>query len=179
MKLNKLLNVLTRNIQADALSSRHSLELLSSVKRVFVTGAGRSGLVGKFFAMRLMHLGKEAYVVGETTTARIYEDDLLVAITGSGSTKTILRSIHVAKEVSAKIMVLTAKIEGEAAQYADEVIVLGKSKCDSSKEDEMLMPLGSAFELSSLLFLEALIAELMQELGFDESDLRERHTNLE
>ena len=33
---------------------------------VFVAGAGRSGLMMRAFAMRLMHLGLRAYVVGET-----------------------------------------------------------------------------------------------------------------
>ena len=42
-------------------------ELLSA-KRIYVIGAGRSGLVAKAFAMRLMHLGLHAYVVGETIT---------------------------------------------------------------------------------------------------------------
>ena len=42
-------------------------ELLNA-KRIYVMGAGRSGLVAKAFAMRLMHLGMHAYVVGETIT---------------------------------------------------------------------------------------------------------------
>jgi len=42
-------------------------ELLNA-KRIYVMGAGRSGLVAKAFAMRLMHLGLQAFVVGETIT---------------------------------------------------------------------------------------------------------------
>ena len=65
------------------------LDLVQTVKavpRVFITGAGRSGLVGRFFVMRLVHLGKSAFVVGETTTPAINEGDLLIAISGSGNT---------------------------------------------------------------------------------------------
>lgn len=37
-------------------------------KKVLVVGAGRSELVGKAFAMRLMHLSFNIYVLGETIT---------------------------------------------------------------------------------------------------------------
>lgn len=52
-------------------------ELLSA-KRVYVIGAGRSGLVAKAFAMRLMHLGLKAYVVGETITPAMNVGDVMV-----------------------------------------------------------------------------------------------------
>ncbi|MGZ4892148.1 MAG: SIS domain-containing protein, partial [Halobacteriota archaeon] len=55
-------------------------------KRLFVMGAGRSGLVVKGFAMRLMHLGFNVYVVGETVTPAVETDDLLIVISGSGET---------------------------------------------------------------------------------------------
>ena len=37
-------------------------------KKIFVAGAGRSGLMGKAFTMRMMHMGLDAFVVGETVT---------------------------------------------------------------------------------------------------------------
>lgn len=39
---------------------------LEDAKNIFVMGAGRSGFVAKAFAMRLMHLGYNVYVVGKT-----------------------------------------------------------------------------------------------------------------
>ena len=39
-------------------------EILSS-QRVFVTGLGRTGLMARGFAMRLMHLGRRVYHVGD------------------------------------------------------------------------------------------------------------------
>ena len=44
------------------------IEILLRAKRIYVMGAGRSGLVAKAFAMRLMHLGMQAFVVGGTIT---------------------------------------------------------------------------------------------------------------
>ena len=61
-------------------------------------GAGRSGLVAKAFAMRLMHLGFTAYVVGETITPAMRPKDLLVIFSGSGRTKTIADIAETARE---------------------------------------------------------------------------------
>ncbi|NLO77568.1 MAG: 6-phospho-3-hexuloisomerase, partial [Methanomicrobiales archaeon] len=44
------------------------IDELVGAERIYVMGAGRSGLVAKGFAMRLMHLGMHSYVVGETIT---------------------------------------------------------------------------------------------------------------
>jgi len=44
-------------------------ERLVAARRVFVAGAGRSGLVVRAFAMRLMHLGLHAHVVGSDAGA--------------------------------------------------------------------------------------------------------------
>ncbi|HZU00229.1 MAG TPA: hypothetical protein VFA10_11235, partial [Ktedonobacteraceae bacterium] len=60
---------------------------LLAAPRVFVTGEGRSGLMAKAFAMRLMHLGLTVYVVGETTTPALKGSDSLVAVSGSGTTE--------------------------------------------------------------------------------------------
>lgn len=59
-------------------------DIIMNSKNVFVIGAGRSGLAAKAFAMRLMHLGISSYVVGETISPAIYDDDCIIAISGSG-----------------------------------------------------------------------------------------------
>lgn len=59
---------------------------LEQAPRIFVIGEGRSGLMARAFAMRLMHLGAVSYVIGETITPAIAEGDILVAISGSGRT---------------------------------------------------------------------------------------------
>jgi 6-phospho-3-hexuloisomerase len=57
-------------------------------KRIYVTGAGRSGFIAKAFGMRLMHLEFESYVVGETITPALSGGDTLVAFSGSGERPT-------------------------------------------------------------------------------------------
>jgi 6-phospho-3-hexuloisomerase len=167
--------------------------LLESVyrdgKRVFVVGVGRSGLVGRAFAMRLMHLGFSAYVVGETITPSARAGDVLVAISGSGRTAAVVATAEVAKSLGVKVVALTSYPDSLLAKIADMVVVIpGRTKV--SKEDrwevrqllglhEPLAPLGTQFELVSQVVLDSLISELMDRLGLEEEDLKEQHANVE
>lgn len=58
------------------------MQALLTAPRIYVAGAGRSGLIAKAFAMRLMHIGMESYVVGETITPAMQNGDLLVVFPG-------------------------------------------------------------------------------------------------
>jgi len=48
--------------------------------KILLLGTGRSGFVGRAFALRLMHLGFSVYVSGETITPALSADDLVVVI---------------------------------------------------------------------------------------------------
>ena len=83
------------------------VDLVAAAPRVFVLGAGRSGLALRMTAMRLMHLGLEVHVVGEVTTPAIVEHDLLITASGSGTTAGILRAAHTAIERGAQVAAIT------------------------------------------------------------------------
>lgn len=159
-------------------------------ENVFVTGAGRSGLAAKAFAMRLMHLGLSAYVVGETISPAINEEDCIIAISGSGETNTIVSAVKIAKNRSSKVLVVTSYPESTLGQLADScLLVKGRTKKEVDDENYMkrqingnytsLTPLGTAFELTTLVFLDAIVSELMEKMHQTESDLKARHTVLE
>ena len=165
-------------------------DIIINSKNIFVTGAGRSGLAAKAFAMRLMHLGLSAYVVGETISPAIYEDDCLVAISGSGETNTIVSAAKIAKNRGSKVLALTSYPESTLGQLADSfILVKGRTKKEVDDENYMkrqihgnytsLTPLGTAFELTTLVFLDAIVSELMEKMHQTESDLKARHTVLE
>ncbi|MBR4447623.1 6-phospho-3-hexuloisomerase [Methanobrevibacter sp.] len=165
-------------------------EIIINSKNIFVTGAGRSGLAAKAFAMRLMHLGLSAYVVGETISPAIYEDDCIVAISGSGETNTIVSAAKIAKKRGSKVLALTSYPESTLGQLADSyILVKGRTKKEVDDENYMkrqiygnytsLTPLGTAFELTTLVFLDAIVSELMEKMHQTESDLKARHTVLE
>ena len=165
-------------------------DIIIGANNVFVTGAGRSGLAAKAFAMRLMHLGLRAYVVGETISPAINADDCIVAISGSGETNTIVSAARISKNRGAKVLALTSYPESTLGQLADSYIfVKGRTKKEVDDENYMkrqihgnytsLTPLGTAFELTTLVFLDAIVSELMEKMEQTESDLKSRHTVLE
>ena len=165
-------------------------DIIIGSKNIFVTGAGRSGLAAKAFAMRLMHLGLSAYVVGETISPAIYADDCIVAISGSGETNTIVSAAKISKTRGAKVLALTSYPESTLGQLSDcYILVKGRTKKEVDDENYMkrqihgnytsLTPLGTAFELTTLVFLDAIVSELMEKMEQTESDLKARHTVLE
>src|SRR5205085_12472132 len=56
------------------------LNVLQPARRVFLYGRGRSGFVARAFAVRLMHLGYQTYVVGETITAPVARQDVVILV---------------------------------------------------------------------------------------------------
>ncbi|WP_296880740.1 6-phospho-3-hexuloisomerase [uncultured Methanobrevibacter sp.] len=164
--------------------------IIISSNNIFVTGAGRSGLAAKAFAMRLMHLGLSSYVVGETISPAINDGDCIVAISGSGETNTIVSAAKIAKTRGSKVLAVTSYPESTLGQLADGYIfVKGRTKKEVDDENYMkrqihgnytsLTPLGTAFELTTLVFLDAIVSELMEKMEQTESDLKARHTVLE
>jgi 6-phospho-3-hexuloisomerase/3-hexulose-6-phosphate synthase/6-phospho-3-hexuloisomerase len=150
--------------------------LLDQAKRVFVSGAGRSGLIGRFFAMRLMHSGYDVSVVGEIVTPSIKAGDLLIIISGSGETEQLIAFTKKAKEIGAKILLISAKSDSTIGDLADAVFQIGTSELYGKVKG---MPMGTVFELSTLFFLEAIISHIIHEKGIPEEEMRSRHANLE
>jgi 6-phospho-3-hexuloisomerase len=195
MLMKTAINEILKNIESatdniDENVINEFMDILTTSKNVFVIGAGRSGLVAKAFAMRLVHLGISAYVVGETISPAIYDDDCILAISGSGETNTIVSAVKIAKNRGSKALSLTSYPESSLGQISDVVmLVKGRTKIDVDDENYLkrqidgnyasLTPLGTAFELTSLIFLDGLISELMYKMGKTEYDLKSRHTVLE
>jgi len=165
-------------------------EILSA-KRVYVIGAGRSGLVAKSFAMRLMHLGLHAYVVGETITPALNRGDLIVIFSGSGKTKTVADIAETAKDIGAHICLITSNADSRIGKIADCNVVIEHHR-DEAEDDAVefeirqmmgehksFAPLGTLFETASMIFGDAVISRLMEITKTDESALKNRHTNIE
>ncbi len=157
--------------------------------RILVMGAGRSGLVGRAFAMRLLHLGYQVAVLGETIIPRIRENDLVIALSGSGRTRLIVTAAEAAKHVGARIIAVTSYPDSPLAKLADIIVIVpGRTKI-AREEDyfarqilgihEPLAPLGTLFEDTLLVFLDGISVELMRRLGKTEEDLRNVHANIE
>ena len=156
--------------------------------KILLLGTGRSGFVGRAFALRLMHLGFNVYVSGETITPALTADDLVLVISGSGTTTTVVAQAEVAKSVGSRVVAVTSHLDSPLGRVADEVVLVkGRTKIDQITDYEGRQisgvydnaPLGTMFELSVMVFLDSVIAALMQRLGIHEIDLRARHANAE
>jgi len=156
--------------------------------KILLLGTGRSGFVGRAFALRLMHLGFNVYVSGETITPALSADDLVLVISGSGTTTTVVAQAEVAKSVGSRVVAVTSHLDSPLGGVADEVVLVkGRTKIDQITDYEGRQisgvydnaPLGTMFELSVMVFLDSVIAALMQRLGIHEIDLRARHANAE
>lgn len=167
------------------------LILDSRNKKIFVVGQGRSGFVGRAFALRLMNMGLTVYFLGETITPAAGKDDLVIAISGSGTTKITMIASSTAKEVGAHVVAVTSYPESPLGDLADLAMPIGgRTKLGWPKEEdylvrqilgesETLSPLGSIFENNCMVFLDSMVVELMHRLGKTEDELRKLHATLE
>lgn len=171
--LDRLTTILS---ETDSSNAAKLLKLVDGANRTFIGGAGRSLLVSRFFCMRLLHGGYNVNMVGEVATPAIKAGDLLILVSGSGGTATLLPFVKKAKSVGAKLAVVSMKSSSAMADEADLLVQVGN---DNSFPANKAMPMGSQFELSTLIFLEAAIADLIDAKGLTEEGMRAIHANLE
>ncbi|MFA5296040.1 MAG: 6-phospho-3-hexuloisomerase [Methanoregulaceae archaeon] len=195
-RVQDMMRLMARKIMAtaDTLKDQETEAFLREIldaDRIYVMGAGRSGLVAKAFAMRLMHLGFTAFVVGETITPAMRGKDLLVIFSGSGRTKTIADIAETAHAIGGRIALITANRESRIGAIAD-VIVKIEHQRDEVKDDTVefevrqmtgehksFAPLGTLFETAAMVFADACISLLMEISQIDEKELKNRHANIE
>lgn len=152
---------------------------LIKARRIFLTGEGRSGLVARMFAMRLMHLGYQVYVVGETTTPPIGQNDLLIACSGSGSTTNTCHVASESKRAGAQVICVTTQLYSPLAKIADLIIeIKAASKHDHTQKQSKQFG-GTLFEQSTLLLFDAVFYWLCKQMEKNSDALWSLHTNLE
>ncbi|MEZ0394671.1 MAG: 6-phospho-3-hexuloisomerase [Desulfurococcaceae archaeon] len=181
---------------ADAISNAEKEKLLEKLleayragSKVFVVGAGRTGLVMKSFALRLMHLGYPVFVFGETLVPSARKGDLLLAASGSGRTRLVVTIAEAARGVGVTVVGFTSYPDSPLAKLSDLVVrIPGRTKMAENEDyfvrqvlgqHEPLTPLGTLFEITLMVFLDGLVVELMNKLGKTEEDLRSAHANIE
>lgn len=155
---------------------------LHHAKRIFVVGTGRSGLIGKVFAMRMMHSDYIIYVVGETITPSIESGDLLLIISGSGSTGSLRQYAVKAQEVNATVALVTTNKNAAIGRLSNcTVCIPAATKKRLASEPETIQPLGSQFDQTAHLLLDAVVVYLLQQHpeGHDHTAMNQKHANLE
>jgi 6-phospho-3-hexuloisomerase len=150
-------------------------DLLREAKKnrnvVHVTGMGRSGRAGEFFADLLKDLGYKVSIIGRTLALPVQVDDIVIAFSGSGKTSTTVANVGVCVDGGARIVVLTQNEISRLGRLADIALLVPKSKKIIEEQEAIetdkdyvfdlsqlpaemrssLSPMGTLFELSALL----------------------------
>jgi len=139
------------------------LEKIRQANRIFVSGAGRSLLMLKAFAMRLMQLGFRVHVVGEVTTPGIKKGDLLIIGSGSGETGSLILNAQKAKSLGVTVALISIFPQSTIGKLADLVVKINTSteKALLSSGRVSIQPGGSTFEQTLLLLGDMIILTLM------------------
>lgn len=165
----------------DVEAASQLIDAIVDSPNVFVSGEGRSGLVARSFAMRLMHMGVAAYVMGETICPSISDGDLLAACSGSGTTPiTCLRAEQAKSKRAVTVCAVTGRPESRLARGADIVVTLpGTGKTADGVSERSVQLSGSLFEQCLLILFDGLVLDLMRKLGKTRQDMTKRHANVE
>ncbi len=156
------------------------ISYILSAKNIFVTGQGRSGLVSRTFAMRLTHIGLNAYCVGDATTPNIDKGDLLIACSSSGSTHITCYIAGLAKRSHSTLVAVTSHKNSPLARQADVVVELPVQEVSTDYKDNGSIQFRSTlFEQACLVYLDGIILSLVTKLNSSENDMHKRHSNLE
>lgn len=147
--------------------------------RVFIAGAGRSGLVLRMAAMRLMHLGMDVHVAGDTTTPAIASGDLLLVASGSGTTSGVVKSAQTAAKAGARIAAFTTNAQSPLAELADALVIIPAAQKTDHGSSVTRQYSGSLFEQVLFLASEAIFQSLWENTDAPAEELWLRHANLE
>lgn len=174
------LTACVRQVSTESLAPIRAL--IANSARIYVSGAGRSGLCMQALGMRLMQLGKNIHVVGATTTPSIASGDLLILGSGSGQTPSLLVIAEKARCQGAEILLFTTDANSPLAQLADQRVVIpapSRNMAGDGHDFNSIQPMGTLFEQALLIVGDSLIVGLMQRMAIDAETMRARHANLE
>jgi 6-phospho-3-hexuloisomerase len=149
-----------------------AVDLLARAPQIFVYGAGRSGIVGRAFAMRLVQTGLRAYVIGESVTPIVRRGDVVFILSGQGESYSSIQTANIVRREGADLIVLTAHAASKLAHTASLLVVV---EFPEEPDRARFAPLGTLFESASLRLTDAIIAELLAVRGESEATMRRRH----
>ena len=100
----------------------------------------------------------------------------MIIISGSGETEQLIAFTKKAQSVGADIMLICSRAQSTIGDMADGVFHIGNDELYAKTKG---MPMGTMFELSTLIFLESTVSHIIHEKGLTEEVMRATHANLE
>lgn len=149
--------------------------ILKSKGRVIITGMGKSGHISNKIAATMASTGTPAYFVhpGEALhgdLGMIMSDDVVIAISNSGSTEELLILASATKRLGTKIIAMTGNNQSQLAELADTHLNIAV--------EEEACPMGLAPTSSTTVTLvlgDALAVALLEARGFTREDFARSH----
>ena len=173
MNVDSLLKGIRSAISKETLeASKRIVEEIREDRKTFIYGVGRSGLVGKSFAIRLVQMGLPVFFIGETITPITEQGDLTIVISNTGETMSAVQTANIVRRIGGYVIAVTAREHSKLAHAANFVVPIDLSNIS---EYRPIAPLGTIFEDAGLLLFDALVPELMAKFGQNEASMRARH----
>ncbi|HUV46713.1 MAG TPA: SIS domain-containing protein [Candidatus Bathyarchaeia archaeon] len=144
-------------------------EEIKRAKKIYVVGVGRSGLIARNLAMRLVRLNKDSFVIGETINPKMRKDDLLIALSGSGETGDVLSTVKISRVLGGRILGITGVADSPLAKLSHQLIIIPAQIPERLGNQYQLReligvpersPTKSLFEVCTLIFLELAVSKL-------------------
>jgi len=167
-----IVKAVKQTLEAEIDGTDKFVDTILSARKVFLYGVGRSGLIAKAFAIRLVQMGLEVFFVGETVTPIVDEGNVVIIVSYTGETMSAIQTANIVRRVGAKVVTITANAHSKLASASNLVILIHPPK---DEEKRRLAPLGTLFEDTTLIYLDAIVATLMEKLGQSEGSMRKRH----
>lgn len=167
-----IIKAIERTLATEIEGTDKFVDLIISSRRIFIYGVGRSGLIAKAFAIRLVQMGLEVFFIGETITPIVEEGHLVIIVSYTGETMSAVQTANIVRRVGAKVVAITANSHSKLASASNLVIEIHPPK---DEERKRLAPLGTLFEDATLVYLDGIVAALMEKLGQSEGSMRKRH----
>ena len=186
MKFNDYSSIVLKEIEEtlgdiDQTNITYLMKQIIDAPRIFIAGVGRTGLVMRCFAMRLMHLGIKVQILGDITTTAISKNDLLLIGSGSGETGSLLSIAKKAQYLGVKTYLVTINPDSSIGTLVQTCLKIPapSPKLSHKHEKTSIQPMGSLFEQTLLLTLECIAGMIMQEKKMDSDSMFMNHANLE
>ncbi len=149
--------------------------ILASKGRVIVSGVGKSGHIGRKFAATLASTGTPAYFVHAAEAAHgdlgmITANDVLIALSYSGSGEELLKIVPLVKRQGARLIAITGNPDSPLAREADVHLNA------AVKEEACPLNLApTASTTATLALSDALAVALLDARGFGSDDFARSH----
>lgn len=149
--------------------------ILKSKGRVVVTGVGKSGHIGRKIAATLSSTGTPSLFLHPVEgrhgdLGMVTKDDIVLAISNSGETSEISEILPFIKEIGAKLIAFTGKVNSTIAKSSQVILDVGVEK--------EACPLGlapTASTTAALAMGDALAMVILDKRGFKRKDFARFH----